>query len=286
MLSTMIDEKLYHRTEDATGRAILNFFKVTYHMIFSYCVKVNEMWLQTGGKDGVAKVGPARSPLRVVVMVVPSVVCPPAAGGWPDLRVNEGECSIARALAAAFGLAEEWGGQRRRVGGGGWRLAELEGDGGARRGDERARVDYVKGRRVKPAGSEHWAGYGVWADWAQGRKREKWAGVQATWRLSIDQLRRGVELDRGRGVRSNPFVGLNLIVVVGLSKAGYTRVVVVCLGLFQSQFGVLGCDILARLRVGFRETVGRGLGFEVDCLVTGANLGVVDGCLLQLKLGV
>ncbi|GAB2218046.1 hypothetical protein Drorol1_Dr00001263 [Drosera rotundifolia] len=74
MLSTIIDEKLYHRTEDATGGAILNFFKVTYHMIFSYCVKVNEMWLQTGGKDRVVRMDMLIPAAKELVLALKSFV--------------------------------------------------------------------------------------------------------------------------------------------------------------------------------------------------------------------
>ncbi|GMH16381.1 hypothetical protein Nepgr_018222 [Nepenthes gracilis] len=53
MLSTLVDEKLYLRTDDTIGGACINFLKVIYAMVMSYSAKANELWLSTCGLGGV-----------------------------------------------------------------------------------------------------------------------------------------------------------------------------------------------------------------------------------------
>ncbi|GAB2267950.1 hypothetical protein Dimus_002925 [Dionaea muscipula] len=67
MLSTMKDEKLYQRTEDTIGGAMLNFFKVMYSMVVSRFMEVNELWLPTCAQDGVA-------PMDILILTAKELV--------------------------------------------------------------------------------------------------------------------------------------------------------------------------------------------------------------------
>ncbi|GAB4838473.1 hypothetical protein Ancab_028017 [Ancistrocladus abbreviatus] len=70
MLSTMLDEKLYTRTEDTDGEACLNFFKVIYSVIMLYSEKINELWISTGGCNDVAQVDILVSTTKELVVAV------------------------------------------------------------------------------------------------------------------------------------------------------------------------------------------------------------------------
>ncbi|KAL9238368.1 hypothetical protein vseg_012798 [Gypsophila vaccaria] len=70
ILSTMVRERIYLRTEDNSGGACLSFFKVSYGLLLSCYAKVNQLWISKFGNDSSAQVEVLHSAAKESAFVI------------------------------------------------------------------------------------------------------------------------------------------------------------------------------------------------------------------------